>query len=459
MNRQLSGRRPNIVFIIADDHQHDAIHALGNQAVQTPSLDRLAASGTVFRNTNINGGTSGAVCAPCRACVHTGNPYFQATVSGTLQDDMNNITMRPENALLPAVMREHGYRTFATGKWHNDFASFNRCFQGGENIFFGGMSDHDQVPVHDYDPEGHYTPEQRQVKAGFSSELFTESAIAFIEEEKEDEPFFLYVAYTAPHDPRTPPAPYDSMYDPDEITLPDNFLPEHPFDHGARDIRGEYLAAQPRQPEEIRRHIADYYGMITHMDAQIGRLMTALEKNGQADNTIIVYTSDHGLALGRHGLMAKQCMYEHSIRVPWMMKGPGIEAGLQLDDLCYQFDIFPTLCESVGLQVPDSVRGISHYSVMRDRGRTQPIRGTVYSLYRDVQRGIKDERWKLILYRKSPVTGQGCRETQLFDLLHDPCEMNNLAGDHQYAYRIARLHEQLRSTMNAFEDPYRHLFQ
>ncbi len=138
--------------------------------------------------------------------------------------------MRPL-ATLPATLRDAGYHTYTVGKWHNDVQSFAEGFRDGSCLFFGGMSDHWGVPIHDFDPSGVYPPEARQVKEAFSTELFTDAAIRFLDEYQRDDPFFLYLAFTAPHDPRTPPGEYADLYDPDHIPLPDNVLPKHPFDN------------------------------------------------------------------------------------------------------------------------------------------------------------------------------------------------------------------------------------
>ena len=133
-----------------------------------------------------------------------------------------------------------------------------------------------------------------------------------------------YVALTSPHDPRTPPPPYDRLYDPTKIPLPKNFYPIHPFDNGDLNVRDEQLLPTPRTPEAIKKEIALYYGMISEMDAQVGRILVTLEKEGLMENTLIVFAGDNGLAVGQHGLLGKQNLYEHSIRVPMIFSGPGI---------------------------------------------------------------------------------------------------------------------------------------
>jgi arylsulfatase A-like enzyme len=444
--------RPNVIFIIADDHRYNAIRATGDKTVQTPVLDALAEAGTMMASTHIVGGVDGAVCVPCRACVNTGSHIFQATESQAIDNHAGTNVIRSGAATMPSWFRAHGYHTHAVGKWHNDTASFTAGFCGGDALFFGGMSEHRQVPVFDYDPEGRYPQEARRIKTTFSTELFSDKAIGFLERYESDEPFFLYLAYTSPHDPRTAPEPYASMYDPARIPLPPSFMDRHPFDNGEMVIRDEKLAVFPRLEEEVKQHIADYYAMITHMDHHIGKVMEALAASGKADNTLIVYTADHGLSVGQHGLLGKQNMYDHSIRVPWLLKGPGVPAAQRVDALAYQFDIFPTLCELVGIEPPPNIEGRSINSLIQ--GEEGVGRETVYSLYKDIQRMVKDDRWKLIRYRRSQRTGQGTDCNQLFDLQNDPWETVNLADDPRYQSEASRLQSELASWMSRVGDLY-----
>ncbi|QNK57171.1 sulfatase-like hydrolase/transferase [Paenibacillus sp. PAMC21692] len=448
--------RPNIIFIIADDHRYNAIGAAGDKTVRTPVLDAIAEAGTMMASTHMIGGVDGAVCVPCRACVNTGTHIFQATESQKIGDHSRTNVIRNRAAAMPAWFRAHGYHTHAIGKWHNDTASFTAGFCGGDALFFGGMSEHRQVPVFDYNADGYYPPSALRLETKFSTELFTDSAIDFIEQYESDAPFYLYLAYTSPHDPRTAPEPYASMYDPEKIPLPPSYMEEHPFDNGELDIRDENLAAYPRKQEEVRRHIADYYAMISHMDHQIGKVLQALDARGKADNTIIVYTADHGLAVGQHGLLGKQNLYDHSIRVPWLVKGPGVPAGKRIDELVYQFDIFPTLCDLSGIAAPSGIEGKSMNSLIS--GESNRGRDTVYSLYKDIQRMVKDDRYKMIRYRRSAETGQGCDFVQLFDLANDPWELNNLAGNPRYRPQLEQLERELTGWMKHVNDPYAGLF-
>ena len=344
----MAARPPNVLIFYADDQRFDTIRALGNPDIHTPNLDWLVREGTAFTRAYIMGGTVAAVCMPSRAMLMTGRTLFHLQDSGE--------TIPDEHVMLPELLRGAGYDTFGTGKWHNGPASYARCFSHGDQIFFGGMDDHWNVPVCRFDPTGAY-PEPRPhpfdpgtgtvqmqgkrfdgVASGtHSSELFADATIEFLHGRAGSgararaggdgcTPFLAYLAFMAPHDPRTMPQRFLTMYDPDRIPLPDAFLPEHPFDIGWRG-RDELLERYPRTPSAIRRHVAEYYAMISHLDAEVGRVIDALRTTGELDNTIIVFAGDNGLALGQHGLMGKQSTYDHSVHVPLLMAGPSIPRG------------------------------------------------------------------------------------------------------------------------------------
>ena len=406
---------PNVLFFFTDDQRFDTIAALGNEDIITPNLDALVAGGTTFTHAHIMGGSCGAVCMPSRAMLMSGRTLFHIDEQG------QNIPA--EHVMMPEAFRTAGYPTFGTGKWHNGTQAYARAFSHGAKIFFGGMNDHWNVPVAEFDPTGEYPKERRCCRRGrHSSDLFSDEAVRFLLDYKDDRPFFMYVSYMAPHDPRETHKRFHDMYDPEKIPLPQSFMSGHPFDNGELVIRDEKLAGFPRTPEEIRRHIAEYYAMITHADAAIGRVLLVLKESGHADNTIVVFAGDNGLAVGRHGLMGKQNLYDHSVRVPLIFSGPGIPEGRKSEAFCYLLDIFPTLCDLTGVGIPESVEGRSLVPAMRDGD--ERIRETLLFAYKWIHRGVRDERYKLIEYLVN-----GKRTTQLFDLQEDPNELRNLADD------------------------------
>ncbi len=448
--------KKNILFILTDDQRYDTIGACGHPDLKTPNLDRLVREGTCFSHAHIPGGTSGAVCMPSRAMLNSGRTLFH------LEGEGQNIPAG--HTCMCEAFRKAGYETFGTGKWHNGTPAYARSFSCGDNAFFGGMWDHWNVPTCYFDPTGEYDNVINFV-ANFSlnnkpwqihcdkfnpgkhsSELLSDTAIQYLEtrgQEPHDDPFFLYLAYLAPHDPRTMPEEFKKMYDPEKITLPDNFMPEHPFRFGVETIRDEALAAQPRDEMEVRRHLAEYYGMISHLDHEIGRVLDKLEEIGELDNTIIVFTGDNGLAVGCHGLMGKQNLYDHSVRVPLILRGPGIPAGEQRDQYVYLLDIFPTLCDLTGLEIPESVEGKSFAPVIADPNAV--TRKDLYFAYNDILRAVKDARYKLIEYRNTATC------TQLFDLVNDPSELHNLADLPEYADTVKHLRTQMMQYRDSWE--------
>jgi arylsulfatase A-like enzyme len=437
---------PNILFLFTDDQRYDTIHALGNRRIVTPAMDSLVDSGTAFTHAHIMGGSAGAVCMPSRAMLMTGRTLYRIQREGQ--------EIAPGQVMLGEVLRRAGYATFGTGKWHNGAGSYARSFSNGAEIFFGGMEDHWNVPACAFDPTGRYELRRPVVRDPFrsnevsyrvcdhvtpgrhSSELFADAAIAFLEAQQPGRPFFAYVSFMAPHDPRTTPPAYLGRYDPDEVELPPNVLAEHPFDNGDLRVRDELLTPWPRDPREIRRHIAEYWAMITHLDAQIGRVLDVLRRKGLAGDTIVVLAGDNGLALGQHGLMGKQNLYDHSVRVPLIFSGPGVPPGRRSDAYCYLLDVYPTLCALAGLPVPETVEGKSLVPAMHDP--TEAIRDVLLCAYRGIQRSARNRRHKLIEYAVG-----GRRTTQLFDLIEDPWETTNLADDPVRASDLARLRAEL----------------
>lgn len=414
----VSADKLNVLFLFADDMRADTIAAHGNPHIRTPNLDQLAASGFSFRRNYVFGGNSGAVCVPSRAMLMTGKTWFH----------IDTATLKNER-LLPEVLQENGYVTFGTGKWHNGQPSYLRAFQRGKTVMFGGMSDHTKVPVRDLGSDGKLTAERIGEK--FSSELFADSLIEFLNLQDGQKPFFAYLAFTAPHDPRQPPPRYREEYYRSLPPLPQNFLPQLPFDNGMmQGGRDENLGAWPRTEAMIRDQLAEYYGMVTHMDEQIGRILAALKQIGQADKTVIVFTADNGLALGSHGLLGKQSVFEHSMRTPLIVAGPGVPRGKSSTAFTYLLDLFPTLCDVLAIKPPQDLEGESLRPVWE--GKREQVRETVFLPFIQIQRAVRDERWKLIAY---PKIGYG----QLFDLQSDPFEMTNLIDRPEHTTQVARL--------------------
>jgi arylsulfatase A-like enzyme len=398
-------RKKNILMIVSDNQRPDTIAALGNSVIQTPYLDALARNGTAFRNAYFMGSTMGATCLPSRTMLMTGRHLFRIPLGEASEEEeaAHPIANIPS---LPGLLKAHEYRSMRTGK------------QGNYPRFVAQEFDRNIVVARSVD----------------GSERHADNAIEFLESDQSDRPFFLYVAFGAPNDPHvgsaTAPPEYMDMYPFGSVPVPDNYLPMHPFDNGEMIIRDELLAPWPRTKDVVEQHLAGYYSVISYMDAQIGRIMSCLRETGHEDDTIVVFTSDTGTAIGSHGLMGMQNLYEHSIGVPMIVSAPGMPRGVTSDALVYLSDLLPTICELMAIPEPDGVDGKSLLPVLE--GRSSGVRDSIFSAYRDVQRAVRDERWKLIRYPRAD-------KTQLFDLLSDPQECHDLADDRTYGPKIEQM--------------------
>ncbi|MCX7047500.1 MAG: sulfatase-like hydrolase/transferase [Candidatus Sumerlaeota bacterium] len=409
-----AARKPNVLFILADDMRPDCISALGNPHIKTPNLDKLVARGMTFTRAYVMGSMSGAVCMPSRTMILTGRTMFHLPPP-TWKDT------RPY-ATWPKAMSAGGYETFHLGKMGNSFKpgmeAFDACL---------------------------YTSQIGADKHDVASEKTADRVLEFLRARKSDKPFFIYMAPPVPHDPRIAPKEFMDMYDPEKIPLPPAYMAVHPFDNGEMTVRDEKLAPWPRTPEVIRRHLADDYACITCLDFHIGRILSALKDSGQLDNTIVAFAADNGLSLGEHGLMGKQNLYEFGgMHVPLVIMGPGIPQG-KSDAFVYLGEIFPTVCDLTGTAIPPEVEMKSFAPVVM--GKAAKIRDTLFTAYGKVQRAIRDDRWKLIRY---PLVNK----TQLFDLQNDPREMKDLADKLEHADKVKTMMAMLEKAQKDYDDPF-----
>lgn len=445
--------RPNIILLIADDHRFETLGVNGCEGIATPHLNALATGGANFTRAHCQGGMHPAVCSPSRASLLTGRNIFAASQDPSGLDFGGKAFAIPEDMpTVPQLLRKAGYRTHAIGKWHNDRASFARSFSSASRVMFGGMSDHDSVPRHDFDPTGEYSEKNVVVAKGFSTDLFREAAQTYLREAPTDQPFFMQVAFTAPHDPRTPPPEF--AVSPTAVTLPANFAPAHLFDNGEMLVRDELLEAVPRDPDAVRQHIADYYGMVQHLDDAIGQIIRTLDETGQRENTLIIYTADHGIALGQHGLMGKQNLYQHSVQVPLIINGRGFEPTVR-EELVWHADTAATIFDASGVPSEYAEDGKSLLS----RGRTEYL----FGVHGISQRSVRSDRWKYIAYLPNPQpvmgpaangrTSRGCFAEQLFDLKSDPLETANLIAQPELQSIRSNLIDNLLAWQRSVNDP------
>ncbi|MCT4645172.1 MAG: sulfatase-like hydrolase/transferase [Carboxylicivirga sp.] len=444
-------RRPNIIFLFADDHSYNALHAAGNKEIKTPNLDRMAESGVSFTRAFNMGAWQGAVCLASRTMINTGRSVWNAK---NMQTRLKNGEACSE--LWGNLLKNAGYDTYMTGKWHVK-TDVNVCFETTGSLTSGmplQTKDGYNRPLSKNDQK--WSPWNTEFGGYWEggkhwSEVTGNQAIDFINQAQHKEnPFFMYVAFNAPHDPRQSPKQYVDMYPIEDIKTPKTFWAEYPYRNeiGCDDkLRDEKLAPMPRTEYAVKVHRQEYYAIISHLDHQIGRILNALEKSGMKDNTYIFYTADHGLSCGHHGLMGKQNMYDHSMAAPMIIIGPDIPKNKKYDIDVYLQDIMPSTLEIAGVNKPEYVEFSSFMDIARGKQKRSAY-AAIYGCYKDLQRMIRKDGYKLIVYPKA-------KKVLLFNLKTDPLEMQDLAGKSKHQKRIREmftsliiLQEEMKDTLN-----------
>ena len=468
---QNAEQKPNIVFIYADDMTFSALGAMGHPIVKTPNLDRLADEGVIFTNAYNQGGWHGAICVASRAMLNTGQFLWRAKntmdrgfpQSGTPVDVAERD--RYESEFWSRQFHASGYTTYFAGKWHVDARNIDgesyHCvpveplFDRFGIIRPGGMpptvessynrpyeGDDDAWSPFDPQYQGHWSGGQHWAEA------LAESAMDMMNTaSKADEPFFMYLAFNSPHDPRQAPKEFVDMYPQEIMDVPPDFLPDNPHRAAMEcppDLRDERLAPFPRTEYAVRVHRREYYAIISHMDAQIGRMLDTLEQSGKRQNTVIIFTADNGLALGSHGLFGKQSVYEHSLKVPLIIAGSGIPKQQRIDTPVYMQDIMPTALQLAGKPIPEQVQFKSLMPLIR--GERAEQHSSIYAAYQQAQRMVRLGDFKLIAYPKS-------KTLLLFDLKNDPHETVNLADNPDYAPKLKELLAELSQLQKDSGDP------
>ncbi len=434
---------PNVLFIVTDDQRPELPGAA------LPHLDRLAASGA--RLTRAYAGYP--ICFASRAEMLTGRPAFTALKNYPASG------VDPAHTPLPAAFAAAGYETWHLGKWHvsgqprdHGYARVHRHFSsGGARDAPLPEKDARGLPLTGYrgwtfkNADGSAARELGIGLTPATSRHIADGALEVLESLRDPaKPFFLHVNFTAPHDPRLWPEGYDAARIGGRVPLPPNFAPQHPFDHGNLNGRDETLIPRPLDPAQVRAELAVYHALVRDLDDQLGRLLAALDRLGLRQDTIVIFTSDQGLAMGAHGLMGKQNQYEHSIRSPLVLAGPGVPGAFESAALCHLRDLYPTLCELCAIPVPDSVQARSLLPLLR--GEVAELHPFVIGAFTGAQRMICDARWKWIEY---PQAGR----RQLFDLQNDPHELRDLSAEPAQQTRVQTLAARLRVALRGMGDP------
>ncbi len=472
--------KPNILFIITDDQSPFSLKAYGNPICQTPNIDRLADEGMTLTSAYIQGSWMSAVCVPSRTQIMTSRSLWRTVgLPNTPSPDYEtpadaNAALQPEDPeyySMPAVFNRAGYITFRTCKPTTSYDNADKLFS--------------------------YNYEKWCVRADDDngSKWHADKTLEFLkmlQSQKQKQPFLIYLGFSHPHDPRhekeelykkygasdEPPA----VPNPKAPPLPVNYLPRHPFLHGndsGRDETRVQGVMKRRDEATIRNEIGREYACIENIDIQIGRVLDKLAEMGELNNTYIFFVGDNGIAVGRHGLMGKQNLYEHSWRVPLIVKGPGIKTGGRASGNVYLMDVLPTMCDMAGIETPYTCDGKSFLPVLK--GKTEKIRDVLYGAFNKFKddstsspgiRAVRKGDWKLIKY---DVYHGKIHKTQLFNLKENPFELLkehqdtavvrltgnkpesyqvNLADDPEYEEKLLEMEKLLLEQQLKYNDPF-----
>jgi arylsulfatase A-like enzyme len=437
---------PNIIFILTDDQQQRAMSAYGNEILKTPNMDRIAAGGIRFTEAFV----TNALCAPSRASILTGlYSHAHGVISnGDGPTLRNQPGMKDDQITFAHLLQQVGYHTALVGKWHI------RSWPGGFHqwIILPGQGEYQ-------DPEmianGH-----RVKFRGHVEDVIGDQALTFLQQRPKDKPFCLLYQFKAPHRTWLPASRFEKHFEDVEIPLPRTF--EDRLEGRPEAVRKAEMAladmpdfrergVSPSLPREERKRrnlqllVKNYYRVLLGVDENVGRVLDFLDKNGLAENTVVIYSSDNGFFLGEHGLFDKRLMYEPSIRVPMLLRLPSrLKAGrVDSSHLVLNVDIAPTLLELAGVPVPSWMHGRSWLPLLEERqGSWRDAFLYEYYEYPAVHcvrknRGVRTARWKLIHFWEQP------EEWELYDLQNDPDETNNLAGRPAYAEQMNQLRQKL----------------
>ncbi|MFI4860667.1 MAG: sulfatase-like hydrolase/transferase [Phycisphaerales bacterium JB063] len=462
--------RPNILVIVTDDQAPFTLSCYGNTICRTPNLDALVERGVVIDRAYHMGSWSGAVCTPSRHMIMTGRTVWHIPGnSNPNHGDAGWVPAGLADQSMAAVFNRAGYVTFRTCKRGNSYEAANAQFTHRHDLTRRGGT------------------------AETGSAWHADRAVEFLHrmaDRDEQRPLLMYLGFSHPHDVRNglpdlldhygaynaddPP----SEVNPDAPPLPSNYLPAHPFPHGHPNLRDEVAVQgvmRSRSEATIRNEMGREYACIENIDTQIGRVLRQLEAMGELENTYIIFTADHGIAVGRHGLAGKQNLYEHTWRVPMIVAGPDIPHAGRATGNVYLLDILATICDFAGIDPPDTNEGVSFGPVVR--GEVETVRDVLYGVYcggtKPGMRSVRLGDWKLIKY---DVLDGEVRQTQLFNLADNPDELLiehhapavvaltghtpaahqvNLADDPRYAAKRAELEQLLQAEMDRLDDPFR----
>lgn len=452
----MSDPRPNLLFIMADDHAAHAISAYGSHLTKTPGIDRLADGGMRFDNCFcVN-----SICTPSRAAILTGTYNHTNGVTGL------DTPFDGRQTTFPQLLQAAGYQTAVVGKWH---------------LGHGGVHDPTGFDYWDVLPDqGDYTdpelirwkagettdPEgQRRVVTGYVTDIITDLSLDWLAHRDPDRPFMLKLHHKAPHRNWEPAPRHAHLFEDLEVPLPATF--DDDYSHRAsaarnarmridRDLKlddlkvptPEGLSPAEEKRWKFQRYIKDYLRCVAAIDENLSRTLDWLDAQGLTDDTVVVYTSDQGFFLGDHGWYDKRFMYEESLRMPFLVRYPReVREGAVNTDMVLNVDVAPTFLELAGAPVPDAMQGVSFRPLLQGRTPDDWRQQMYYRYWMHIDPdhavqahyGIRTHRYKLIRYDGDG----GGPEWELFDLQEDPGEIHSVYDDPGYAEVVAELTEQL----------------
>ncbi|WP_246066845.1 sulfatase family protein [Paenibacillus koleovorans] len=468
LNRQQQDQRPNIVFIMSDDHASHAMSCYGSRVNATPNLDRIANEGIRFDNCFC----TNSICSPSRAAILSGT-YNHINGVKSLRDRFDG-----RQVTFPKLLQADGYQTAMVGKWH--------LGHGGE-ADPTGFDFWSVVPGQGeyHDPEFIEMGEKKRF-SGYATDLITDFSIDWLDKRDPERPFLLMCHHKAPHRPFQPDAKHMHMYEDVDIPEPETFYDDYEgrseavreakmrIDRDMDDLVDlkayppEGLTPLEQKKWRYQRYMKDYLRCVASIDDNVGRLLDYLEDQGVADNTIVVYTSDQGFFLGDHGWYDKRFMYEESLRMPFIVRFPrAIRPGSVTDKMALNVDFPVTFLDYAGVEIPEAMQGVSLRTIWEGGEPAEGWRTSMYYRYwmhlddwHNVYShyGVRTERYKLIYYYAEALGTLGSKEEkrtpewELFDLQEDRYEMHNRYGDPAYAAVTAELKQELRRLQLAVLD-------
>lgn len=452
---QPATKRPNIVFIMTDDHAAHAISAYGSRINKTPNIDRLAKEGMKFENCFV----TNSICTPSRAAILTGK---YSHLNGV--PVFNHIDS--SQPMLQKYLQQAGYHTGMVGKWHLGGNNPNRPDDGKPtgfdywNILPGQGAYFDPVMIE---------MGERKKLTGYATDIITDIAIDFIKKRPQDKPFFLMYHHKAPHRNWQPDEKYRKQFEniviPEPATFNDDYkgksdASRQATNHIDTDLNDndlkmkppEGLSGQALKKWKYQRYMRDYLACVQSVDDNVGRFLDWLDKNGLAENTIVIYTSDQGFFLGEHNMYDKRFMYEESLRMPFLIRWPGkIKPGSRSKGMILNVDFAPTMLDAAGVKTPVDMQGRSFLSLLEGKTPRDWRTAMYYRYYHPghhnvaAHYGIRTDRYKLIYFNKLD-------QWELYDLRKDPRETRNVYNDPAYAKIVEALKKELQRLKKEMKD-------